>query len=69
MFSILSQFNINEWLSTDDGTSKQGELLNTVYQGLTMCGCNATIDGADILLEVCSHSYLLTVTFSVANTF
>ena len=45
------QFNINDWLSTDNGTSNQGELLTTVSQGLTMCGCNAT-DGADILLEV-----------------
>ena len=34
-----------------------------------MCGCNATIDGADILLEVSSHSYLLTVTFIVVKYF
>lgn len=54
-----TQFNVTEWLSTDIGTSKQGELLNTVCHGLSMCGCNATTDGADVLLEVSSFSHLI----------
>lgn len=51
---VTQQFNINEWLSTDIGTSKQGELLTTVCQGLAMCGrsTNKGTDGADVLLEV-----------------
>lgn len=56
LYCLISdaQFNINEWISTDVGTSKQGELLTTVCHALAMCGCNTTnrTDGADLLLEV-----------------